>query len=100
MMPFSEVAQFAKDGVVSQEGIVARITEKLGPLEPADGWMVKPASFGCAEPGLLSASSAPSRTPSALPARVSASPPMASCACACCVTTRAIYHVAAKRCVA
>jgi GTP 3',8-cyclase len=37
MMPFGEVAQFAKDGVVSQGEIAARITERLGPLEPVDG---------------------------------------------------------------
>jgi cyclic pyranopterin phosphate synthase len=37
MMPFGEVARFAKDGVVSQKEIAARIAEKLGPLEPVDG---------------------------------------------------------------
>jgi len=34
MMPFGEVAQFAQDGVVSQEEVIARIRVRLGPLEP------------------------------------------------------------------
>jgi len=34
MMPFGEVTQFARDGVVSQEEVAARIEEKLGTLEP------------------------------------------------------------------
>jgi cyclic pyranopterin phosphate synthase len=33
MMPFGEVAQFAQDGIVSQEEVIARIRAKLGPLE-------------------------------------------------------------------
>ena len=36
MMPFGEVAQFAQDGVVSQEEVLARIRARLGPLEPVD----------------------------------------------------------------
>ena len=34
MMPFGEVAQFAQDGIVSQEEVMTRIRAKLGPLEP------------------------------------------------------------------
>jgi len=37
MMPFGEVAQFAQEGVVSQQEIMARIEARLGPLEPVDG---------------------------------------------------------------
>jgi cyclic pyranopterin phosphate synthase len=36
MMPFGQVAQFAQDGVVSQEEVLARIRARLGPLEPVD----------------------------------------------------------------
>ena len=36
MMPFGEMAQFAQDGVVSQEEVLARIRARLGPLEPVD----------------------------------------------------------------
>ena len=36
MMPFGEVAKFAQDGVVSQEEVIARISARLGPLEPVD----------------------------------------------------------------
>lgn len=37
MMPFGEVAQFAQEGVVSQQEIMQRIETSLGPLEPVDG---------------------------------------------------------------
>lgn len=37
MMPFGEVAQFAQEGVVSQDEVIARIRAKLGPLESVDG---------------------------------------------------------------
>jgi cyclic pyranopterin phosphate synthase len=36
MMPFGQVAQFAQDGVVSQQEVIARISARLGPLEPVD----------------------------------------------------------------
>ena len=36
MMPFGQVAQFAQDGVVSQQEVVARIQSSFGPLEPLD----------------------------------------------------------------
>jgi cyclic pyranopterin phosphate synthase len=34
MMPFGQVAQFAQEGVVSQQEVIARIEAKLGLLEP------------------------------------------------------------------
>ncbi len=34
MMPFGQVAQFAQEGVVSQQEVIDRIEAKLGPLEP------------------------------------------------------------------
>jgi len=34
MMPFGQVAQFAREGVVSQQEVIARIEAKLGLLEP------------------------------------------------------------------
>jgi cyclic pyranopterin phosphate synthase len=37
MMPFGEVAQFAREGVVSQAEVMARIEKKWGQLEPVDG---------------------------------------------------------------
>lgn len=37
VMPFGEVAQFAQEGLVSQQEITERIEARLGPLEPVDG---------------------------------------------------------------